>query len=152
MVTHQWQNQLSLAIANALKTLQVRLGGEALVMLALDCHPWNGGLYLAALTQSEVNADPALSDPAEMAAWTNYHFAESGRDWNIDSLCDTMKTDYCSSEDHDEITQSYLRSCAAALSDETVLRALQPLLLHDDFRLSVTHPDHRTEYCTQKTR
>jgi hypothetical protein len=152
MVTPQWRNQLSLAIVHAVHILQARLGDDVLVILALDCHPWNGGLSLAALTQSEVNADPSLCDPAEMAAWTNYHFAESGRDWNIDALCDTMKTDYYSSEDHDGIAQSYLRSCAAALSDESVLRALQQLLLHDDFRLSVTHPDDRTEYCTQKTR
>lgn len=148
MVTPQWRNQLSLAIVNAVHILPARLGNDALLMLALDCHPWNGGLYLAALTQSEVNADPTLCDPAEMAAWRNYHFAERGLDWNIDSLCDTMKTDYYSSEDRDAVAQSYLRSCAAALSDETVVRALRPLLLHNDFRLSVTHPDDGTEYCT----
>lgn len=147
MVTPQWRNKLSQAIVNAVPILQARLGDDALVILALDCHPWNGGLYLAALTQSEVNADPLLCDPAEMAAWRHYHFTE-GLAWNVDSLCDAMKTDYYSSEDHDATAESYLRSCAAALSDETVVRALRPLPLHNDFRLSVTHPDHGTEYCS----
>lgn len=150
MVTSQWRNQLSLAIANALHLLEVRLGDDALVMLAIDCHPWNGGLYLAALTQSEVNADPLLCDPNEMAAWRHYNFAE-GLDGSIKSLGDTMKAEYYSSEDRDVTGQSYLQSCAAALSSDTVASALRPLLLHSDFRLSVTHPDDGTEYCTSRT-
>jgi hypothetical protein len=148
MSTPQWQHQLSLAIANTVGALRAQLADDALVMLAVDCHPWNGGVYLAALTQSEVDADPSLADPAEMAAWKYYDFGESCSNWNVDSLCDTMRNDYYSSDDHDTIAQGYLRSCAAALADEAVVLALRHLVLHDGFRVSVTHPDDGSEYCT----
>ncbi len=80
-------NQLSLAIVHAVHILQARLGDDVLVMLALDCHPLERRAFSRRSNSVRSQRRPITCDPAEMAAWTNYHFAESGRDWNIDSLC-----------------------------------------------------------------
>ncbi|MEL6110087.1 MAG: hypothetical protein AAFU85_29085 [Planctomycetota bacterium] len=148
-----WQQKLSQVLADTLNASRPALTGDTLVMLAVDCHPWDGGLYVAVLTQSEVETDSSLADPAEMAAWKHYDFAESLSEFNVDSLCETMKSDYYATENCDQTARGYLRACAAALADNRVRSALQAYVLRDAFRVSVTHPDDRTEYCaTQTTR
>ncbi|MEZ5941975.1 MAG: hypothetical protein R3C18_11325 [Planctomycetaceae bacterium] len=150
MPTREWQRELSLVIAGTLRTLLPSLNNDELAMLALDCHPWNAGLFLAVLTQSEVDADPLLADPAEMAAWNYYDCGEQSDKWVVDSLCETMRQDYYNSEDRDTIAQAYFRSCGAAISDELVSDVLNDYRLRPDFRVSVTHPDDGTEFCTQE--
>ena len=147
MSTAEWQDSLSQVLANTLHAFAPQLKDDALVMLAVDCHPWNGAIYLAALTQSEVDADSSLADPSEMASWKHYDFAESLSEFNVKSLCETMQNDYDSTDDNDTVARTYLSLCAAALADEQITSALRKFQLPDDFRVTVTHPDDGTEYC-----
>lgn len=150
MSTTEWQRDLSLVISKTLRALLPSLRKDSLAMLALDCQPWDGGLFLAVLTKAEVDVEPTLADSAEMAAWKHYDCGSNSDQWSVESLCETMKRDYDAANDHEAIAEAYLRSCAAALSDELVSAALEDFQLASDFRVSVTHPDDGTEYCEQE--
>ncbi|NET55582.1 MAG: hypothetical protein F6K47_05250 [Symploca sp. SIO2E6] len=45
-VPETWSEELWQAIAQRLTALCSGFTDDAVVMLALDCHPWNGSLYL----------------------------------------------------------------------------------------------------------
>ena len=117
-------------------------------MLALDCHPWNGGLYLAILKRSEVVADPELADPAEMAAWELYDCGASLAEWApVADLALQMRADYSSAAEPSTVADTYLRACAIALQQQSVARAIRTFELAEQFRCSVAHPDDGREYC-----
>jgi len=146
--THQWTTRLAESILNALIEFRGEVEGK-IDALAVDCHPWNGVLDLAILTQNEVVADPLLSEPAEMAAWKHYHFGSNLTAWRtVTELAAQMREEYSKSTDRVNVAHEYLQACAAAVAMSGVRQALSSYELTDAFRISVRHPDTEKEYYT----
>ena len=138
---------LAQVIANTLEALAPRLQDESLSMIALDCHPWHGSLYLAILKQSEVDTDPALADPEEMADWDLYDCGDGLAQWEaVVPLAEEMGRAYSDADDPAPIAEQCLRASAAALTHPAVQNVLKNFRLADGFRLSVAHPDSGQEY------
>lgn len=145
-VPGDWTPRLAEAIAGAVREFAPTLDGAAVVLLALDCHPWNGTLGLSALTAAEVEADSLLNDPAEMAAWKHYDFAARLASWQPSAgLGAEMQASYEASE-RPAIAAAFLSACAAAVLLPSVSAALTSLAQADGFRWSVTHPDSGQEF------
>src|SRR5262249_8657981 len=146
LIPDDWTPKLASAIAGALREFVPRLGSEPLAMLAVDCHPWHGGLGLAALTGIEVATQSFLADPAEMAAWRYFDFARDMPSWKATSeLGNQMKSAYHVG-DCTAIADAFLHACATAITSNVVCEALAPLVRTNTFRLSVAHPDDGREF------
>jgi hypothetical protein len=123
-----------------------QLGGDEVAILAVDCHPWHGLITLALLTAEEVQSNPLLVDPAEMAAWRHYDFTRASVAWQpVTELGREMQTAYERGQRSD-VAEAFLRACAEAVSSPLVAAALGQLSRADAFRLSVTHPDDNREF------
>src|SRR5262245_41608252 len=72
----QWQDGIATLIAASLDEFRPGVN-DALAVFAVDLHPWNGGLWLAILTEAERIAEPAVAKASEMAAWKHYDFAST---------------------------------------------------------------------------
>jgi hypothetical protein len=145
-VPRNWTSDLAAAIAQALREFSLRVGSGPLAMLALDCHPWNGSIGLAALTASEAAADRSLANPAEMAAWRHFDFARELPSWEVVSeLGKLMKSEY-EAGDRPAVAAAFLQSCATALTSQRVRESLKRFRLAEAFRLSVAHPDDGREF------
>jgi hypothetical protein len=115
-------------------------------MLALDCHPWHGSIGIAALTAKEVAADPALDDPAVMAAWRFFDFARDFDSWQVTTvLAQEMKSAYYSA-DRPAVVEAFFSGCAAAITSDAVGEAIEGFTRVDGFGLSVAHPDNGHEF------
>jgi hypothetical protein len=135
-------------LASAVCEFAPQLVGEAVVLLAVDCHPWHGRIALAALTAAEVAADPPLADPAEMAAWRYYDFTEALSAWQPAArLGREMRAAY-EAGDRPQVADAYLRTCARAVGSAQFTAALACLQRASGFRVSVTHPDDGREFVT----
>jgi hypothetical protein len=138
--------RLADAVAAAVCVFAPQLGGEAVVLLAVDCHPWHGAVALAILTTSDVTPDRLLADPAEMAAWRHYDFARELPSWQpVARLGREMQAAY-EAGDRPIVAEAFLRSCAAAVSSAQVGASLKLLNRTGEFRVSVTHPDNGHEF------
>jgi hypothetical protein len=115
-------------------------------MLAVDCHPWNGLVGLAILTASEVAQNPALADPAEMAAWRHYDFSQELTAWQSAAVLASEMKDAYYAGDRPNVADAFMAACADALSSPQVAEALELLGRSNDFRLSVAHPDDGREF------
>jgi hypothetical protein len=145
-VPHDWTPRLASAIAEALCEFAAKFGTEPLSILALDCHPWQGSIGIAALTAKEVAADSAFNNPAEMAAWRFFDFARDFESWQAAvALGVQMKSAYYSG-DRPAVVEAFFSACAAAISSDSVAEALKAITLVDAFRLSVAHPDNGREF------
>ena len=145
-IPDDWTQQLASAIAATLREFAPRIGAEPLAMLALDCHPWNGTLGLAALTATEVVSDNLLADPAEMAAWQHFDYAGELPSWQAASgLGKRMKSAY-EAGDRPAVSEAFFRAAAAALTSHVVSDSLAAFSRTDNFRLSVAHPDDGREF------
>jgi hypothetical protein len=145
-VPRDWTPRLASAIAGALREFAPQLGTELLAMLALDCHPWHGSIGIAALTAKEIAADRAFDDPAEMAAWRFFDFARDFESWEAaTALGQEMKSVYYSG-DRPAVVEAFLGACAAAITSDVVVEALDGIARVDGFRLSVAHPDNGREF------
>jgi hypothetical protein len=134
------------AIAAAVREFAPKLRGEAVALLAVDCHPWHGSIALAILTVAEVAADGLLADPAEMAAWRHYDFARGLSSWQpVAGLGQEMQAAY-EAGDRPAVGEAFLRACAAAVSSPQVAASLELLERSGDFRISVAHPDDGHEF------
>lgn len=141
-----WTPRLAEAIAGAVREFAPTLDGAAVVLLALDCHPWNGTLGLSALTAAEVKADSLLNDPAEMAAWEHYDFAACLASWQPTAdLGAEMKAVYDAGE-RPSLAAAFLSACAVAVRSPSVSAALASLTQADGFKWSITHPDSGQEF------
>jgi hypothetical protein len=146
VIPDDWAPRLASAISAAMREFAPLVGAEPLAMLALDCHPWHGTLGLAALTAREVASDNLLADPAEMAAWRYFDFAQEFPSWKVVSdLGKRMRLDY-EAGDRLAVAEAFMRACAAAISSKSVGDALAAFVRTDGFRLSVAHPDDRREF------
>ncbi len=145
-VPGDWTPRLAEAIAGAVREFAPTLDDAAIVLLALDCHPWNGILELSALTAAEVEADSLLNDPAEMAVWEHYNFAARLTSWQPTAgLGAEMRAAYKASE-RPALAAAFLSACAAVVWSPSVSAALASLTQAEGFRWSVTHPDSGQEF------
>jgi hypothetical protein len=145
-VPHDWTPRLSSAIAGALCEFTQHVGAEPLVMLALDCHPWNGDIGISALTANEAAINMSLNDPAEMAAWRFFDFAGDFDSWQVvTELGQQMKSAYYSGDRH-AVVESFFIACAAAITSDVVDEAIERFIRIDGFRFSVAHPDNGREF------
>src|SRR5262249_34935908 len=121
----EWISQLAGAIAESLAQFRSSVKDQ-IVVFAVDCAPWNGSIALTFLTYSEVENDPMLADPTEMAGWKHYDFASDLAVGNsANSLFTQIRKDYeDTGEERAEVADSYLRACAAAVASEQVQEAL----------------------------
>ncbi len=130
-----WSSELAVAIEDQVDTF------------AVDCHPWNGIIALAILTQSEINNDPLLYQLCEMASWRYYNFGASLESWQQTSdLALQMKIDYeRAGENRALIAEGYLHACSSAVASNVVQAALSTIDRTDSLRISVAHPDSGLE-------
>ena len=143
----EWSNRFASAISATLESLRDSVGETPLAMLAIDCHPWNGGLYIAILKQSEVESDPNLGDPEEMASWDLYDCADSLDEWSsVVDLAEEMESAYRENEDPSVVAEDYMKLCVRALKSDRVQAAVATFQLGEGFRFSVAHPDTGHEY------
>ena len=143
----EWTMTLAGVIANALVDFRQNVH-DRVVIFAVDCHPWNGVLGLAFLTDAEVEDDPLLSDPAEMAVWKHFDFASGLSSWqHAAELAMQMRAAYeKTAEDRAGIAEGYFRACAVAVASRVVQEALSRYDLRDPFKISVAHPDTGIEF------
>lgn len=115
---------------------------------AVDCQPWNGGLFLAFLTSEELAGDQMLLDPAEMAAWKYYAFSRRYGDDRICScLCSVMRAAYSAASGHQgTVADDFFAACAQAVASEQVQSAVRRFPLAADFHVFVVHPDSGKDY------
>lgn len=146
-IADTWSNRFSRVVIDTLNALLPRLTNTPISMLAIDCHPWDGGLYLAILQRSEVDDDPAIDAPDEMTAWHLYDCGESMVEWEPASVLATeMQRDYDQADNNKAIADDYLRACADALSSAEVNTIVQEFDLDASFRIRVAHPDDGREF------
>jgi len=145
----QWQITLAKLIADVFAEFRASVDDE-MEMFVVDCHPWNGGIYLAFLTSSELRDSPFLSEIAEMASWRYYAFDRDFIDLTSSpALAEhafTMRTPYEEADDPHEVANQYLSACAAALASKTVQDTLATFRRTTGFKISVPHPDSGEEF------
>ena len=143
-----WLRELSKLVAAALADFTGIVGDEdEMEMFAVDCHPWNGGVFLAFLTRAELTEDPLLSEPSEMAAWKYYDFAEGLPSWQaISEIGSQMKTAYKIAGDRAEFVRMSLQTCAMAIASDDVQNELAKFRLTKRFKITVPHPDSNLDY------
>ncbi|MCB9685980.1 MAG: hypothetical protein H6738_02870 [Alphaproteobacteria bacterium] len=143
-----FETHLTDALVTALQHVKHQLGDERISRLALDVQPWSGFLEGAILTASEVRADPALLDPAEMAAWRWYAFTEKDSTWQRDTASwrADMRAAYDTAADRRAAAREVFLACARSLASDAVRQALGAFSLADDFACSVTDPDSGEEF------
>ena len=139
-------DELSFIVAKTLNAYHSECS-EPIKALALDVHPWNGFIALAALTESEVDADPLLDDIAQMAAWKHYDFGVKLEEWDVNSVGTKMKAIYYEEED----AQLLFQCCASAMAAASVQQAIRKYKLADGFRISVADPDSNEEYYSDES-
>ena len=147
MPDDHWAKQLAGLIRGSILEFSEQVTDQ-IEMVAVDCHPWNGFLALAALTHAEALRDPALADPAEMAAWEHYDFGSTLASWTpASNLSLQMREEYSEAGNFKAgVAEAYFRACAAAVGSDEVRRSLASRWLSDTFRISVAHPDTGEEY------
>lgn len=132
------------ALAHALRSCAEGAGREVHT-LAADLHPWNGVFELSILSVSEQEADPSLSNPAEMAAWDGFQFTARSPGW-CDAVADfktRMREDYLGSSDRAHVADRYFEMVAAALCEAVRAANLEVRVL------SVAHPDSGREFIAE---
>jgi hypothetical protein len=146
-----WARRLAVVIAAAVRELSTRLRGTPVIQLAVDCHPWNGTLGLSVLTAAEVEADPVLNDPSEMAAWRHFNCSAGLAAWQpAGTFGREMQTAYTTAADRKAAADEFFRACATAVSSPEVGTAVALLDTDSRFRVSVAHPDDGREYCRRR--
>jgi hypothetical protein len=143
----QWTDDLSRSMTNALIEFGSKYN-EEMAVFAVDCHPWNGVIVLAFLTQSELKDDPLVAEASEMAAWKHYDFGGGLLSWQSASdLGSSMRSAYEQSGDNRPVVaRQFCRACATAVASKPVQDALSSFRLCKDFRITVPHPDTDEEF------
>lgn len=136
-VPNDWIMRLANAVADCVR--QFSRTAEPLAVVDLGCFPWHGRIELSALTLREAEADPALLDPREAAAWQHYNFSEQMSEGRaLVSLGQEMRNAYDAAEDRDSVATAFMRACGSAVGTERMEAALfgspRP-------RVTVRHPD-----------
>jgi hypothetical protein len=143
----QWQSDLAATTTIALAEFR-RGADDKMKTFAVDCHPWNGVIALAFLTEQELQDAPFLSEAAEMAAWKYYDFGRRLASWQSASgIGSQMRTMHESDgERKDRIAEQLFQRCAAAVASKPVQTALSMFHRARDFKITIPHPDTGAEY------
>ena len=116
-------------------------------MLAVDCHPWHGHLGLVVLKTSEIEKNPRLDDPGEMATWDLFDLSKGlPSHEELKLLGKEMALSYRAAESPSKVADNYMRMCSAAMKTDLVGSKLTNFTLAPTFRLSVAHPDDGREF------
>lgn len=140
---------MTAVIAAALREILPQVRDTSVVVLAIDCFPWNGSIGLSILTSKESNADPAIMDSAESAAWRHFNFTEHLAAWKpANDLGQQMADAYYSDQDASRgaIADEFFQACAIAAASREVGLAIESFKRDSRFRISVSHPDDGREF------
>jgi hypothetical protein len=143
----QWQRHLTQLISTALCEFRGR-ADEEMERFALDCHPWNGLLVLAFLTESELKDAPFLSEPTEMASWKLYDFGAGLACWHsVLDVTSRMRTVYEEAgNNRSSVAMQLFKSCARAVASQQVQDVLSTYRWAKGIRITIPHPDTGEEY------
>ncbi len=149
-VPDAWTRGLATVIAAGLREFGAcRLRGTPVVALDVGCFPWLGSVELSVLTAEELDADPVLLEPGEVAAWRHYNFTAGLTSWDAAAeLGAQMAEAYQAARDGGRAAtaDAFLRACAVAVASPQVAKALESLERDPRFRVSVKHPDDCREF------
>jgi hypothetical protein len=126
-----------------------RLQGKRIVAFNVGCFPWHGLIELSVLTADELDSDPMLLEPGEIAAWHHYNFGVGLASWGPSAeLGRRMSGAYSAAVDRDKpaVAEAYLRACAAAVARPEMAEALGLVGYDQGFRISVAHSDTGREF------
>jgi hypothetical protein len=144
-----WTFQLTATMTATLREFSSQLRDASVVIFSIDCFPWHESLGLSILTSEEANADSALMDPSEGAAWRCFNFADELAAWKpAEVLRKQMSAAYYADKEADRraIADGFFRACANAAASPEVAEALELYNRDSRFRISVSHPDDRREF------
>jgi len=147
-----WRADLVSELVIALTALRSSIGEIELAAFAIDCHPWHGSIYLAALTSEEARTEPTLDCLEEMAQWGLYDFASEPRGHSPEMirLGRVMQEQWTSSGESTELlaeaAEAFLVACARAAGHPSVSRAVAAFSRAESFRINVAHPDSNREF------
>ena len=146
-MNEHWANSFADSLAATIAEIRPTLGNAPVSILALDCHPWNGDIFLAILTLAEIQDDPEIAQTAEMAAWKNYDCGAGSAVWQqTRQLGLELKSIYERVDDKAVATDECFGLCVASLKSDQVQAEIDNLVVADDFRISCAHPDTELEY------
>ena len=150
VVPEDWTTRLAAAIGAAVREYTSwRLRGKQVAAFDVGCFPWNGSVELSLLTAEELDSDPVLWEPSEVAAWHHYNFAVGLGSWDpAAALGRAMSDSYQAADECDRsvTVDTFLRACAAAVACPEVVAALDDLDRSSRFQIRVTHPDDGREF------
>jgi hypothetical protein len=118
---------------------------EVMERFSVDCHPWNGSIFLAFLTSDEASESPFLLEPAEIAAWKYYDFA-SARSSTHPEIAKEMHDIYYASEDKELSAKNFFVACADVVAKKSIQNMLAKFKLSSTFQITISHPDTGTEF------
>jgi hypothetical protein len=102
-VPDNWTQRLASAIAIAVREFAELLRGEPVAAFDVGCFPWHGFVelsLLSLLTAAELDTNPAMLGPRELAAWRYYNFSGGVASWDAAAeLGRLMSKAYYSADD-----------------------------------------------------
>lgn len=144
-------------IALELNGIAPQLQFDRLRAMTLDCHPWNGAIFLSLLTERE---EPRVQGGAKwehVANWRYFDFPSTpNQHWPyahdlIEQASAFYQEAIANGEGPDDRMDTLLKACAAALTSTTVANALNQYGIQraPDFELGVFDPDNASSpnYC-----
>jgi hypothetical protein len=152
VVPDDWTRRLASALAVAIREFCRPLGSEPVVCLDIGCCPWHGFIELSALTVAELDADPTMLSPREIASWRFYNFSDGVASWAATAeLGKRMSQEYYAADDESRAAsaEAFMRACATAAAAPQVEAAITCLPRDARFRVRVAHPDSGQEFGPQ---
>lgn len=146
VVPAAWSTRLAAAMAATVREYAARrLSSKPIVAFNVGCFPWHGRIELSILTADELDSDPVLMEPGEIAAWLHYNIGVGLSSWEpvMVSLGGEMSAAYSGAAGRDKVavTEAFLRACAEAAGRPEVAEALGSVGCDPRFRITVDHPD-----------
>ena len=150
MNIQDWTNKISVSIAKVLSSWSFDNPHERILILGIDCHPWNGFINLSVLTEQEAIDSPFLKTTEEMASWKHYDFSSKYSSWNdTNQLSSHMKGDYASSSNIEDCANKYFMACVKSMKIDIVKKEISKLNTATTFAISVAHPDTSYEFYSE---
>lgn len=145
--TDLWATELSRFIVLALEEFRGSLEDEVLVTLAFDVFPWHGELELSALTREELEKDPCLDNPSEIATWKHFQFSKDLESWkDANLLTEFMQKQYAAAENPQGEAELFFKTAAKVLRTEEIKEALAMFHSTQPVRITLSHPDTGEEF------
>ncbi|WP_223789859.1 hypothetical protein [Marinicella meishanensis] len=145
MNIQEFQEQLSHLIYIELLHWRGRFQNETINVMALDCYPWNEGLELSFLVESDEDGN---EDKTDSAAWRWFQFTNTSvGGWPAaNNLAKQMGQSYSKKELDPKVL---FETSAKALMSDKVKDGLKGYNLSDSFEFVVSDPDDpkANNYC-----